>query len=822
MSNLKQQIEELLYNNASDFQIAKVLKQDIQEYIDNIEYTFQTSGGKDFLVKHTKKIDSILKLIYKIVYRDMFGDFAPMKNSIPISLIALGSYGREQLCVHSDIDIMFVYEDVKGYNSKDIIEKILYILWDTGLKIGHRVHTVNELYDVSKTDITIKTSLIESRFIEGSSFIWSKTQNEISKIRHDNVKEFILDKLLEQKDKHEKYPLTMEPHLKEGVGGFRDANLVYWLGKIAFNADSIKDIPLNIITNKEYRSFRISLEFLFRVRSALHIVSKKKEDRLRLELLPDVSLLLGYQDNKESHMKLARKVTSSIKVIRLYSLIWINALSSKYIDINYDLVYPGNKIKDLDSLISEMSKYAVQPFKVHPTFLQQLIHAEKPMTLTSHNYKTIKNIFYTNSAYSILNTLSYAKLIKYLFAPMKKAIDLPQFDGYHMYNVDIHSLKSLYHVETIQDPYIEQLFNNLNKDEQAILKLIIYLHDAGKGRIKDHHKIGASLFKTFAKNLNFDNNLIKIGEQLILHHTLMSNVSQREDIENEKTLLKFIAYFKTKKLLDMIYILTYADMNGVGNNIYNNYVADLLKNLYINSLSLQKHKSAINDTSKRLKQEKVLMRNVEFTKLSKREQKLILNIPSNFIFLRYSASEIVEISKKSFNIENYSFTLNNDNFLSIEIFKSIPMNLAYLLHKLSNLNIVHMDIAKITNSIKYLKIEFSEQVSSHELTDVEQIIINSFNSNQTFQSNIPSINNKDISIDCEHSKSLGKLSLNVKDQSGLLAYVIEVFDSLNIDIASAKLHTLKNKTKDIFLIEKNGNFCHNIDIIMSKLTAKGL
>jgi [protein-PII] uridylyltransferase len=275
VDKVKARIEELLYENAADFEIAKVLKKDIKLYFETLEDTFATSGGKDFLVKHTKKIDSILKLVYKVAHRSMFGDYAPMKNSIPIALVALGSYGREQLCVHSDIDLMLVYKDIPGYNTKEMLEKILYILWDTGLRLGHRVHTVEDLFEVSKTDITIKTALIESRFIEGSHFIWTETQNALSQIRHDDIEGFIRLKLEEQEKKHHRFPITMEPNLKDGSGGFRDANLVYWVGKVLYNTDNIKSLPSNIIDEKEYKEFRIALEFLFRVRSSLNLVSGK-------------------------------------------------------------------------------------------------------------------------------------------------------------------------------------------------------------------------------------------------------------------------------------------------------------------------------------------------------------------------------------------------------------------------------------------------------------------------------------------------------------------------------------------------------------------
>ncbi len=154
-----------------------------------------------------------------------------MKNTLPITLMALGSYGREQLCVHSDIDLMIVYKESIGYNTQEIIEKIVHILWDCGLKLGHRVHEVGELFEVSKEDITIKTSLIEARFIEGSPYLLTEIQNELSSIRHYKPNEFIDAKLEELKGLHKQFPLAMESNLKDGAGGFEVANLVYWIGK---------------------------------------------------------------------------------------------------------------------------------------------------------------------------------------------------------------------------------------------------------------------------------------------------------------------------------------------------------------------------------------------------------------------------------------------------------------------------------------------------------------------------------------------------------------------------------------------------------------
>ena len=817
MDKVKAQIEELLYENAADFEIAKVLKKDIKLYFDTLEETFATTGGKDFLVKHTKKIDTVLKIIYKVALRSMFGDYAPMKNSVPLGLVALGSYGREQLCVHSDIDLMIVYKEIPGYNLKEMIEKMLYILWDTGLKLGHRVHTVEELFEVSKTDITIKTALIESRFIEGSHFIWVDTQNAIDQIRHDNIKEFIQLKLEELEKKHSRFPLTMEPNLKEGVGGFRDANLVFWIGKVLYNVDNIKNLPSNIIDEKEYRTFRIALEFLFRVRSALHLATSKKEDKLRLDLIPNIAKLLGYEENKQGHMKFAKKVTESLKIIRLYSTIWLDKLTKEYItaDAKKNFIYADTK--DFNTLLKELSHNAQKPFYAHSTFLQQLINAKKPDRLDETLYKTIATFFYQPYSYYILSSISFAGLLKYVIPPIRKVVDLPQFDGYHQYAVDIHSMKSVYHLEHIEDSFIQELFDALNNDEKAMLKLVTFLHDAGKGRKRDHHLVGASLFKIFANKLNINPELIKMGETLILYHTLMSNVAQREDLYSEKVILAFASHFKTKKLLDMICILTYADMSGVGKDIYNSFNARLIKTLYMRSVEVLNHTVMLDEAAKRIKKEQTLKKHPDFLALNRVEQKKILKIPSNLLFLRYKPKRIVAIAKKGFQTKSYEFLISNENYLTIELIRAKSFNLGYFLGKLTNLDVVNMDICKLFDDLKYFKIDFSVKVDREDILLIEEILHNSFDDSKKSTLHLPVIQKKELEIDCEHSQSYAMMRLHTTNQKGLLAYIIHMFDEMGIDIVSAKIHTIKKRVRDIFLIEKNGNFCHNTDKIIDKL-----
>ena len=814
MEDIKAKIETLLYEDAADFEISKLLKQDIKEYFGTLEESFTQNNGKNFLLKHTRKIDTVLQLVYKVAMRSMFDTYMPMKNTLPLTLVALGSYAREQLCVYSDIDLMIVYKEVPGYNTEEMIEKILYILWDAGLKLGHRVHEVGELFEISKTDITIKTSLIESRFIEGSKQLWGQTQNELHRIRKDNQEGFIAAKIEEMNALHKKYPLTMEPNLKEGDGGFRNANLVYWIGNILYNVQNISELEGRIIEKKEYEEFREALYFLFKVRSALHLARGKKEDQLRLDLLPQVAKYLGY-DTPKKHMQFSKRVISNLKIIRLYSIIWIDELSSYY-DKNKMLI-PKENSSYLE-LLEELALAKPELFPVHPSFLKALNSCFRTINIDDDVYKTILTILRQPQSHLALGTLLETKLLGYTIPYLKKVIDLPQFDGYHKFAVGMHTIKCIEAVENIQDPIVKKLYKKLNAEERVFIKTVVLIHDAGKGRRKDHSEIGTVLFKGFSKKLGFTKEQILLGKNLILYHTLMSSTAQREDLHAEQVILKFSSHFKTQKELDFIYILTYADMNGVGISIYNDFNARLINILYNQASLAISNEKLLHETAKRVKRERQLQRHESFKLLSKTLQKKTLKIASDHFFIKNRPEHIINIVKKAQTLQDYDFVISNEKFLTIEILRKNNLDLSFLLNRLSRLNIVQMDIYKLFSNIKYFRIDFNETIEEADYIELNELIVESLNEIHQLNISKPKILEKNILIDCNHSQEHAMLQLNCNDQKGLLSYIINLFDTLGIDISSAKIHTKMNKVNDLFLIEKNGNFCDNSNIIIKELT----
>jgi len=319
------------------------------------------------------------------------------------------------------------------------------------------------------------------------------------------------------------------------------------------------------------------------------------------------------------------------------------------------------------------------------------------------------------------------KLLRKTISPMKHIIYLAQFDGYHSYPVDIHSLQSVKALENINDPFVKELHDSFTSKEKLLLKLVVLLHDAGKGRTQNHHDVGVKLFNMFAQNLDFDTDDLETGKRLIKYHTTMSSMAFKEDIHHDNTVFKFINLMQTKQRINMLYVLTYADINGVGNSVYNSYNSKLLKQLYLNAIELLERDELLSQVQKRIRKENLIIKNEQFLNLSKIQQKKILSIQSNSLFEKQTIQEILENSITAFETKNYQYKIQTEPYLSIQIFRTIPLNLGYLLHKLNFLDVKVMEIYSLFDNVKYFDIHFSDTINQDEYQHIEYIIENNTN-----------------------------------------------------------------------------------------------
>ncbi|MDF1875406.1 HD domain-containing protein [Sulfurimonas sp. SAG-AH-194-I05] len=834
--DIKLQIEDIIEKNGSDFEISKLFKVYINEYKSSLGDLFEKSQGKDFLVKHTRKLDSVIDLMYKTVLRRVFGNYLPMRSSIPVVVVALGSYGREQLCVHSDIDILIAYENVDGFNTHLIMEKLFYLALDSGLKLGHRVHEVTDLFKASNEDITIKTSLMESRFITGSPFTWHATQRELNRIRFYQQKEFILSKIEEAQIRRKKYPTSMQPNIKEGVGGLRDSQLIFWIAQCIYGVTSLKDLTQKLFSEEEYKEYRIALELLYRVRSALHLIRGKQEDKLLLEFMPQVTQMLGFKDSR----KMATQVLQAQWRINNFTQIFIKKMVQPFIaDMSYVKEFRRNRIQKgiylldgrlfasfklkiltIDTLLHILTSLPDKKYKFDAGFLNQFTYTKIKHPLSQTTYVHIKKLFARKHMACFLKLFYDAGILHHLFSNFKKVLHLPQFDGYHHYPVDIHSIKCVEALENIKEEYIQNLYDSFSDDEKLVLKIVVFSHDTGKGRKQDHSEIGAKLVVQFCKHINIKSELVARAVTLVRHHVLMSGVAFKENIHNEKTLYKFMSHVGDTKNLQLLYVLTYADINGVGGNVYNSFNSKLIYALYRASLDISENNDRITDAKKRLSIEKRVKNKTEFKELSSIMRKKILHIESNLFFFKHSPSDIIAIAIRAKETRDYTFKIKTEKSLSIEIFRKNPLNIGYLLGTLSYLDVASMEIFTLFDDVKYFKIEFMQTIDADEVIELEHIIHNAFDMTRTHTLHPITLTNECINIDCEHSLTHAEITVHTSNQRGLLAFIMHCFEELQINIITAKIHSSKHKVRDSFLMEKQNNMCDNTDEIYKLLTAK--
>jgi len=815
------QLNEIIYSCDNDLEITKAIKNKIKEYLNSIH---NIEGGKDFFVKHTKKMDEFIKLIYKYLIKKNFQEFSPPINSIPITIIALGSYGREQLSIYSDIDIMIVYKNIKGYNLKEIIENYITMLWDLGLKIGHRVHELNDLETASNEDITIKTAILESRFITGSKFLWYEIENVLNKIRNYQKKEYILAKYNEMIKRHKKYPISMEPNIKDGFGGIRDANTLLWINKVIFNYPNNSYLVPKFANEEEFKEYRSSLEFLFKTRVYLHLAAKKKIDTVYLQYQREIALNMGYKDSSRisAERKFIKDLLKSLWKVNTFCEITIKKLIKPYL-YSHKLKEIKQKRVDKNFYICENILYSnfntTYNFK---EYIEKILNLPKfkkcdisiISNLKSKKTKTTKklkkSIFYSQNIYPLFFALYRADKLAKLIPPFEKVKYLAQFDGYHQYPVDIHSLYILKELENIDE------FQKLNEEQKAIMRFAAFFHDLGKGRIEEHSIVGAKIAKEFANEINFPKS--EIIAKLIKYHTLMSNVAQREDIFNDKVILSFAEIVENKEFLDFLYILTIADMKAVGENIFSEFKANLLKQLYKNTLTVLEKKELLNEISIRKRKEKILQNKKDFKNLPLKIRKAILKSPSNQLFLQNSTNKIIELLNWIKDTENIKIRFENEKHLIIHIAKKENLNfsIGWFLEKLLKLNLLHLSIYKI-GDIKYFKIEFDKKVDEFDLPIIEEFIKKSFKEKKEIKTKV-TFKKEEFTIDCDHSPNYASIKLKTKDKKGIISTIMDVFDQFNINVEDVKISSQKNIARDLFIIPKESGFCNVKEEIIKRLT----
>ena len=563
-----------------------------------------------------------------------------------LSIISVGGYGRREMAPFSDVDLLFLTPYKMAPWSENVIETVLYLLWDLKLKVGHSSRSIKDCLRLGSDDYTIRTAMLEHRFVCGDINLASQLNEKLWKnLFSGTAKDFISAKLIERENRHEKHGqrYMVEPNVKEGKGGLRDLQSLYWIAKYVYQTQNISDlVDLNVFRSDEYLQFEQAEEFLWAVRCQMHHLADRAIEQLSFDLQVEVASAMGYHDSRDQraveifmqdYFRHATRVGDLTRIF-LTSLEAVHAKDEPLlerifkrkpkIDNNYIVIHNRLAIK------SE-KEFLTNPINLLKLFSEALrtgllIHPNA-MRLVSANLAMVNNEFRASTeaqqiflelllkhgnperALRRMNELGF--LAKFIpeFEPI---VAMMQFNMYHSYTVDEHTIQCLKTLAQIEKgELVEELpiASSILKDgvNRKVIYIALLLHDIGKGRSDDHSILGAKIAKQVSPRLGLNKQETETVEWLVRYHLLMSDMAQKRDISDPRTVRDFAKAVQSVKRLNLLTVLTVCDVRSVGPDTWNNWKATLIRQLYAETKAiLEQGAEALNRENRMTEAKKAL------------------------------------------------------------------------------------------------------------------------------------------------------------------------------------------------------------------------
>jgi len=533
-----------------------------------------------------------------------------------IALIAVGGYGRGELHPGSDIDLLILLRNPEQERYREPLEKFVMFLWDIGLEIGQSVRSLGECVVEAKQDITIATNLLEARQLAGPAELFETLRNETGPDRIWSSRAFFEAKWEEQIKRHHKFDdsaYNLEPNIKEGPGGLRDIQMIGWVAKRHFNTETLYDlVKHDFLTEEEYFQLMEGQNFLWQVRFALHLITRRHEDRLLFDYQHGLAKTFGYRDENanlavEQFMKKYYRTIMELSLLN-EMLLQLFQEAILYSDSDGEPT-PINKRFQIRKGFIEVTDEGVferYPFALLEIFLliQQNrdikgVRASTIRLIRSHRHlidtafrEDLRNrsLFMEilrqprGISHELQRMNSYGILAKYI-PVFGNIVGLMQYDLFHIYTVDEHTLMVIRNMRRLtlekhqhELPACSMIMKRIPKPE--LLYLAGMFHDIAKGRGGDHSELGAMDAMDFCLHHGLNNYDANIVAWLVKNHLIMSTTAQRKDISDPDIITEFATLVGDTTRLDYIYLLTVADMRATNHTIWNDWKGTLLFELY--------------------------------------------------------------------------------------------------------------------------------------------------------------------------------------------------------------------------------------------------
>ena len=570
------------------------------------------TGGHSFL------LDQLVRLIHDYAVENI----APSDAASPIAVLAVGGYGREEMAPHSDLDIAFLCAKSPNEPTVAQIEAMLYLLWDLGLTVGHSVRTPDEAIRMARDDLTVRTALLEARFVWGEQALWEMTNRRFyAEVVTGNEKQFVADKLRERDERHKRMGGTryvVEPNVKEGKGGLRDLQALYWIGKYIHRVrDAAELVDAGLFTPAEYHSFRRAEGFMLAVRCHLHEITGRAEDRLTFDLQKEIARRMKFADRrgKSAGERFMQYYFVQAKRVGSLTGVFLGELEEQFAKkrarrgllagftakprtLRGYRVFAGKLSapsddwfqKDPVRLIEIFQIAEAEQLEIDPRTMRQ---ADRDSGLINDEVRESPRanaIFLDllagrNDPELVLRWMNEAGVFGRFVPDFGRVNAQMQFNMYHHYTVDEHTIRAIGFLNQIEKGALADEHPRATKEihklkSRRALFVATLLHDIAKGRGGDHSVLGEEVAQRLCPRFGLNEEETALVAWLVRQHLLMSHTAFKRDLADPKTVEDFVTEVRSLERLRQLALLTSVDIRAVGPGTWNSWKGQLITELY--------------------------------------------------------------------------------------------------------------------------------------------------------------------------------------------------------------------------------------------------
>ena len=632
----------------------------------------------DFLRQHARALDDYFRQAFET---SMVGPRMDISKN-PYAIIALGGYGREEQCIHSDVDLLFLFKKKVPTEAEGLIQEMVYPLWDIGLDVGYATRSLRECIALASKDFEILTPILDARFICGWSLLYSELMDQVRQKITGKRSRTIINWLVEKNNlRHLQFgdsAYLLEPNLKEGQGGLRDYHTMLWIGQIDLNLKQPRDLEyLGLLSHEEFQTLQSSLAFIWKVRNRIHHFCGRKCDQLNFENQIKLADAMNYKPTngqqpverflgdlhgrmeflKNQHLmflhelglekKRRRKKRKSQKQTRVDGLEVI-----EWGMLNFDTAEKLMASPDLLMRIFEESARLKIPLSAEA---KRLVKEFLPKINAKYRkdpavIKSFERILAAPAPkFNVLNEMLNTGFMVRFIPEFRSIINRIQYDEYHLYPVDKHLLRTVKTVKnfgTAKDSSLEPLCGQIYGELKNKMPLLwaALLHDIGKGEIEEGHaESGAALVKKRLTHMGLGPEVVDNVAFLVRDHLFLVKTATRRDIYDEETAILAARRIKGTERLKMLYLLTVADSLSTGPMAWNEWTAALLRDFFLKVLNvLEKGELATAEAVEIVEGKKARIISAAGTKKAKKRVAELLEVMSPRYLLYTPADEMTE------------------------------------------------------------------------------------------------------------------------------------------------------------------------------------